>query len=623
MKHQTLYIWGVIPILLNVWVAPLGIFALPSPKSNDSKPLETGEFVWDSIAPSPELVFHQCYGAFECARLQVPLDYLAEDPDGAHAYIAIVKYTSDPVNYPEYSESWGGPILLNPGGPGGSGVEFVLELGPDLQNMAGSQFSIIGFDPRGVNYTLPAVSCFDTPYDRVLFEVRSGGRIAVGDELGEVFVRGKQIGNICTTGEKAKELQYLGTASVARDMRSINEAIWDLAPTDIGRKGLQYWGFSYGTALGITYATLFPDNVERMILDGVVDVIDYFSGGMKKDLTDTEAVMNSFYEFCFRAGPMKCQFYTGTKPEHIRERLNNVLEALRTQPLPYLIDSYSSGTGQTELFTYSHLRMTIFGALYSPLQTFEMLAEFLVLIESALEAQYLTTDPGTRPPLTCPLDEYSDSWNTALLTTEANIANYCGEVSFTNLTLADFRKILEGLREMSPTVGDLWATSILSCIDWTPQAREKPPKFVEAKETDTWEGAPILFTSTTSDPVCPFENAYSMAKLFPANASAIMVQEGEGHCSISVPSDCMIAAIQTYLATGKVPPENERNCSRPEAPFLGILSGKLKRSIAVENMRNVGLQIHRPRGFPQIRPGASPFGWAARLSGRNSPKGGW
>ena len=596
MKGRALCGLGLIPVLFNIWVAALGAPTIPQTKSNDSIPLQ-GESrdVWDSIVPSSELVYHKCFGDFECARLQVPLDYLAKYPDEAHAYIAIIKYASDPVEYPEYSESWGGPILFNPGGPGGSGVAFVLGAGPDLQKMVGSQYSIIGFDPRGVGNTRPTVSCFDTPYDRLLFEVKGGGRTlgsGGGEEVGELFARGKLFGNICSANGAAKDLQHLGTAHVARDMLTINDCIWNLAPKEVPRKGLQYWGYSYGTALGITYATLFPDKVERMILDGVVDANDWFNGPKEKMLVHAEVVMDSFYKFCFEGGPLRCSFYTGSKPEDIQKRLTHLLQSLRTQPLPYSISPY--GTSQTELFTYSHLRTMIAFSLYFPLQIFEPLANFFVLLESSLELGYLGTDPRSRPPLACSLDELASLFNSGLLAFESQMAIWCGDSSsITNLTLADFRKRFEQLEEQSPTMGHFLATRIPPCAGWLSEAKEKPPKFEEAKETDKWRGAPIMFIGNTGDPLTPLENAYSMAKLFPANASVTMVQEGEGHCSLAAPSECMFGAIQTYLATGKAPPEDKRYCRRVLAPFVGTVSGNSKRSEALETIKRVGQRLHR------------------------------
>jgi len=112
--------------------------------------------------------------------------------------------------------------------------------------------------------------------------------------------------------------------------------------------------------------------------------------------------------------------------------------------------------------------------------------------------------------------------------------------------------------------------------------------------------------------VTPLANAYSMAKLFPVNASAIMVQEGEGHSYFSVPSECMRSAIQTYLSTGKAPPKNKRYCNRVEAPFLGALSGNLKRSEAVDTMMNIGQRLRRTAPIAPRALSLAPFSLAAR-----------
>ncbi|RPB25150.1 hypothetical protein L211DRAFT_867569, partial [Terfezia boudieri ATCC MYA-4762] len=279
------------------------------PISNDTsapKPGEGWDFTWDSITPTPNLVYHRCYNTFECARLEVPLDYLSSEQCSETASIAIIKLISDPTEFPEYGKKWGGPLLLNPGGPGGSGVGMVLESGHEIQKVVGKQFSVIGFDPRGVNNTRPLASCFDSAVDRILWNVKGSGRIPrISEEgLGEAFVWGRIMGQVCTSGNRAEEGKFLGTASVARDMLAITDATWDLSKSGI-RKGLQFWGFSYGSVLGITFATLFPDKVERMIIDGVVDVFDFFALDMLKNLQNTEEVMDSFYIFCSQAGPLK------------------------------------------------------------------------------------------------------------------------------------------------------------------------------------------------------------------------------------------------------------------------------------------------------------------------------
>src|SRR4029077_6003960 len=117
----------------------------------------------------------------------------------------------------------------------------------------------------------------------------------------------------------------------------------------------------------------------------------------------------------------------------------------------------------------------------------------------------------------------------------------------------------------------------------------------------------ILFIGNTGDPVTPGENAYSMAKLFPANASATMIQEGEGHCSVAIPTECMLNAVQTYLTTGRAPPEDQRYCHRVEAPFLGALSENPKRSEALVSMREVARHLHRTIGIGRRELPFAPF----------------
>lgn len=577
-----------------------------SPISNDTsapKPGEGWDFTWDSINPTPNLVYHRCYNTFACARLEVPLDYLSSEPYSTNASIAIIKLASDPAEFPEYGEKWGGPVLINPGGPGGSGVGAVLQAGHYFQEVVGKQFSIIGFDPRGINNTRPlaSASCFDSTVDRILWDVKggAGGKIPGGNEegLGEAFARGKILGKMCTSGKRAEEGRYLGTASVARDMLAITDATWDLSKSGI-RKGLQYWGFSYGSVLGITFATLFPDKVERMIVDGVVDVFDYFNSGVSglKSLTDTETVMDSFYIFCSQAGPLKCPFYTGTTPNDIRDRHYAILESLRTQPLAYNIIE-----GQPDIFTHDALRYLTFISLYSPLTSFLNLSSIFVEVEKRLPEGSLPVDIlGRKFPLTCSAGG-NDIANEALRNIEALAAVMCSDTpSLTNMTIPFYKENLRVLKSLSPTIGDIWAAYALPCFGWNAQAKWKPVfSTTDNNSKKRKGGAPILLIGNTADPVTPLANAYSMAKLFPEGGAVVAVQEGEGHCTLAVPTKCMSSMIQTYFGTGQVPEGDQLRCARESVPFLGDVStGNMTRRDsgrvqAREAMRKIGRAVNR------------------------------
>ena len=583
-----------------------------SPISNDTsapKPGEGSDFNWNSITPTPNLVYHRCYNTFECARLEVPLDYLSSKPYSENASIAIIKLASDPTRFPEYGKKWGGPVLLNPGGPGGSGVGMVLESWRNIQKIIGKQFSIIGFDPRGVNNTRPLVSCFDSAVDRILWDVKGRGRILGSSEegLGEAFVRGKVMGRVCTSGKRAEEGKFLGTASVARDMLAINDATWDLAKSGI-RKGLQYWGFSYGSVLGITFATLFPDKVERMVIDGVVDVFDFFASGGMKNLQDTEDVMDSFYIFCSQAGPQKCAFHTGTTPNDIRDRHYAVLASLRTQPLAYnvaALGELGESEGQPDIFTYDDLRWLTFRALYSPLTLFQNLTNVLVEVEKRLPEGFLPVDiSGRKLPLTCSAGS-NDIANEILRSAEALPAIMCSDASPSgNMTIPIFSERLRILKSQSPTAGDIWPTYALACLGWNAQAKWKPVFSMTNNNSKKRKGGvPILLIGNTADPVTPLANAYSMAKLFPTGGAVVAIQEGEGHCSPSVPTKCMSSIVQTYFGTGKVPEGDQLHCARESAPFLGDVStGNMTRRDAGriearEAMMDIGRAVNRQLAY--------------------------
>ena len=223
------------------------------------------------------------------------------------------------TNSGKYSKS---PLLLNPGGPGGSGVSFAQFGGPGLQQIVGLDQDIIGFDPRGIGETTPVADCFAFPSDGKSKEL-TGKDISRGyfhkflwalsgqetgivnssiDSLEKIDIRDRAAAKLCQTKDalygEDSILRHVSTPAVARDMLSILDA-WDAwmeekeddnnskdngeigsseaveEDKSLDTKGkLVYWGFSYGTLLGATFAAMFPDRVGRVILDGVVDA-DY------------------------------------------------------------------------------------------------------------------------------------------------------------------------------------------------------------------------------------------------------------------------------------------------------------------------------------------------------------
>jgi pimeloyl-ACP methyl ester carboxylesterase len=233
-----------------------------------------------------------------------------------------------PAKVPVTDERYGGAILINPGGPGGSGVNFLIHGGRSIQTIVSSAqdpflqsttyrsnndgkelyFDVIGFDPRGVNNTVPRVSCFKDEASLASWAVQSQaqGFPYSNETFRNSWSRQVSLARSCAARadvddeETAQFGRFISTPNVVEDMVAITEALGEWRETetqklieigysvteetkarrkwDKGNEKLLYWGFSYGTVLGATFAAMHPKRLGRLALDGVVDTDDYYSG---------------------------------------------------------------------------------------------------------------------------------------------------------------------------------------------------------------------------------------------------------------------------------------------------------------------------------------------------------
>jgi len=229
---------------------------------------EGTSFRWADVPPSRSLTWHPCYygqgqqepgaGRLECARLDVPMDWLdPSDDDSQRVVLAVVRLRATSRG------PYRGPVFFNPGGPGGSGVWALRDHGRDLQAIVGEDYDIVSFDPRGVGASTPRIECWSSAQDRVLWDLQDVGVLdAHPGVLYDAFARAQALSRTCEEnidGERGI-LRHSSTASHARDMLEVL--------TQMGEEKLRYWGFSYGTVLGGTFAAMYPDRVERMVSDG-------------------------------------------------------------------------------------------------------------------------------------------------------------------------------------------------------------------------------------------------------------------------------------------------------------------------------------------------------------------
>ncbi|PVG01811.1 alpha/beta-hydrolase [Serendipita vermifera] len=484
-----------------------------------------GRFEWSQLPVSSELRWKPCYERFECARLEVPLDY--HDDSAGKAAIALIRY---PATIPRNSSDYKGPILFNPGGPGGSGVGLISSWGPKFQKILGPEFDIVGFDPRGVGRTTPVIDIFPGPLERDTWLLHTFDAPLANEtntSFGYIASRAELV-NLLIEEKVSIAAQHASTPVVATDMLQIVKAH--------GMDKLQYWGFSYGTILGSTFASLYPDNVGRIVIDGVMDTEDYYAGTWGSNLKKTDQGLDLVFQQCVEAGD-QCALWEPTA-ERVKERYLRLERAVDERPVVVRTKTYMG------IYTSRLVKIALFVALYHPYETMKPLFEAFRELEKGngvpIYELFAEDIPG---PLHC---DCGSNPLTPLGGDETLSAILCsdGQVPM-KADLDMMYDHFEKLASMS-RFADLWSIHRYRCIG----------KKVESKWK--WHGPvtgntsfPLLLIDNIYDPVTP--DAQKVSKSF--NNSVVLTQNSGGHCSIAGTSFCTASAIRTYFRDGVLPPK--------------------------------------------------------------------
>ncbi|KAF7342612.1 AB hydrolase-1 domain-containing protein [Mycena sanguinolenta] len=491
------------------------------------------------VTASKELVWVPCYdSAFECTRLKVPLDYSA--PNASAAGIAIVKYSST-VPKSEYL----GPILFNPGGPGVSGVDAIVESGAYFSAIFGAHIA------TGIHYSTPAASFFATDVDRAQWEhpgvdTTYPSLNTSADVIPTQRGRYQLLGTLAKMQDSGNILQHITTDNVARDMLSITEAF--------GYEKLQYWGVSwvefvdlflnaayarmvrYGTVLGATFASMFPDKVGRLMIDGVMDARSWYSGNITEAMTDTDATLQTFFDGCAAAGPGACPFYAPTAAA-IAANLTALSTSLIEAPIP-VFTNISYG-----LFTYTYLRNVLFTALYQPYKQFPLMAQGLADLgtgNATILYQMAEDAPYECPRGSAPNDVEFDQNDQ-----EASIPTACGDGPVYSDTVAQLRESYEIGAKLS-SFWDMFGNWRLRCAGWKVH---RDGHFMGPIGANT--SFPLLVIGNTADPVTPHLWAQRTSGYFPG--SALLTYDAPGHTSLTAVSSCVATHMRQYFQNGTLP----------------------------------------------------------------------
>ena len=324
----------------------------------------------------------------------MPLDW-TNSTNPATIAVAVMRLSARvPVSDPRYA----GPILINPGGPGGSGVAEVLYHGKAFQTVVdhgsapsdnvteAKYYDIVGWDPRSVGFTTPRLNCFPNNKirrDWLLGSMNEGSIVDTDISFDLRFARWQSLAKTCMAkieSEGENSIAYhMGVRPVVEDMVAVVDAhsAWrrkelGLAPSDVKDKVL-YWGVSFGTILGQALAALYPERMERIVLDGVAQMEGFFNGDWYPSIKDGDEAWQQFYKLCAEAGPEKCPFWAKGGKRYIERRYKQLLAQVKKDPV------IVPGTLSThpDIIKDSDLTFLPKEGVYCPIQLFPLVAGIL------------------------------------------------------------------------------------------------------------------------------------------------------------------------------------------------------------------------------------------------------
>jgi pimeloyl-ACP methyl ester carboxylesterase len=436
---------------------------------------------------------------FECATISVPEDYA--DPSGATLRIQLVRVHDSDDNNPI------GSLIVNPGGPGGSGVNLALGLAGQVSDRLLQHFDLVGFDPRGVGYSSPIHCLSDAEKDR--FNAASPDiRTAAG------FAEAKQLAQEFADKCKAKygaDLADYNTVETAKDMDLIRQAVGDAK--------MNYLGFSYGTKLGAQYIHLFPSKVRVAVLDGAVDPLTNDITSFANQLQGFEDAFDQFAQWCRTHSPC-------SQLDDPRQAVYDIAAQARQSPIP--------ASGDSRKATSSLVYTGVLSALYSR-------GRWLTLGQALLNAQ-----DGDAKGLLSLADEYNERYGGHYTNiADANTTINCND-SKPGPSDAKIRATTRSWVHRFPMFG-LWsAASLFSCQQWQPD-REVPP-LPTAPDTPR----KVVVIGNLHDPATPYQGAQDLTKTL-GNAE-LLTWDGEGHTSYLQGSSCIDDYVDDYLIDGTLPP---------------------------------------------------------------------
>ena len=444
----------------------------------------------------------------ECGMLSVPVDY--SKPEGDVAQIAMIRFKATGQKV--------GSLVVNPGGPGESGVEAAASMAPTLPQSVRERFDLVGFDPRGVANSTPAAWCnSDEDNDKL----RADPTVEYTQEgVDHIEKENKEFVQRCVDKMGKEFLANLGTANVAKDLEAIR--------TGLGDDKLTYLGYSYGTRIGALYAEAYPDKVRAMILDGAVDPN---ADQIEEEIRQAAAFQKAFDNYAADcASSPDCPL--GTDPSKAVDVYKSLVDPLVKHP---------AETKDPRGLSYSDAIVGTILPLYSP-SLWRHLTQALSEIKEgrgdtmlAMADLYMGRDDK---------GHYNNS-------TDVRVAVNCMDKPH----ITDRAKVVDEdrrTREVAPflSYGEFTGLAPLdTCAFWP------VPATGDQHELKVAGLPPILVVSTTNDPATPYQAGVDLAQQL---GGTLLTFDGTQHTVVFQGNTCVDDIAARYLVDVTVPPPNTR-----------------------------------------------------------------
>ncbi|MCF6522593.1 alpha/beta hydrolase [Streptomyces sp. JJ36] len=450
---------------------------------------------------------------FECTTLRVPLDYDEPSPE-TELKLAVSRKKAEGDGEPI------GSLMVNPGGPGGSAIEYLQQAAAiGYPAELRERYDIVGMDPRGVARSEPVECLSDREMDSY---TRTDQTPDDPREVDKLVAAYKSFAKGCAQRSSGL-LEHVSTVEAARDM--------DVLRAALGDDKLHYYGASYGTYLGATYAGLYPQRTGRLVLDGAMDPSLTALELNRQQTGGFATAFTAFAEDCVER--KDCPLGTES-PEDAGKKLSAFFREVDAEPLK---------TGERRTLTESLATTGVIQAMYTEV--------YWPRLRQALTD---AMKDGDGAGLLALADAYFErgadgSYGNIMF---ANPAVNCLDLPSAFSGPQDVRKAVPSFEKVSPVFGRGFAWAALNCTYWQEQATGEPHRIVAE------DAAPVVVVGTTRDPATPYPWAQALAGQMAT--ARLLTYESDGHTAFMQGSECIDDTITGYFVDGDVPEEGKR-CS--------------------------------------------------------------